>query len=119
MTSHTDVGQAVWAPVKKLERCEFSTLLENFYTGVKRKYGTPVFAGVELDLFRMFHAVMERGGSSKVEANKQWKVCPCIRWVHVKLMEFLTSFNLHVLFPWCNCCVTTMHACMRTRGNDR
>lgn len=76
MTSHSDVGQAVWAPVKQLARCQFANLLANFYDGVKRQYMIPVFAGQKLDLFRVFHAVMDRGGSNNVEANKQWKVRP-------------------------------------------
>ncbi len=60
--------------LRSLGEERFMTLLANWHRGVHGKFKVPVFAHSELDLFKVFWSVMEKGGYEIVSANKQWKV---------------------------------------------
>lgn len=60
--------------LKPLGRERFMTLITNWHRGVHGKFKVPIFAHQELDLYRVFWSVMDKGGYEIVSANKQWKV---------------------------------------------
>jgi hypothetical protein len=66
--------QDVLDMLKPLGRERFMTLLTNWQRGVHGKFKVPIFAHQELDLYRVFWSVMDKGGYEIVSANKQWKV---------------------------------------------
>jgi len=63
--------------LKSLGEDRFMTLLANWHRGVHGKFKVPVFAHSELDLFKVFWSVMEKGGYDIVSTKKQWKVGGC------------------------------------------
>ena len=63
--------------LRSLGEERFMTLLANWHRGVHGKFKVPVFAHQELDLFKVFWSVMEKGGYDVVSSNKQWKVGSC------------------------------------------
>lgn len=66
--------QEVLDMLRPLGRDRFGTLLANWHRGVHGKFKVPIFAHQELDLYRVFWSVMDKGGYEVVSANKQWKV---------------------------------------------
>lgn len=66
--------QELLAPLRGLGRTGMENLLSNWYRGVKGRFKVPIFAHQELDLYRVFWAVVDRGGNDHVTFNKQWKV---------------------------------------------
>ena len=63
--------------LRSLGEERFMTLLANWHRGVHGKFKVPVFAHQELDLYKVFWSVMEKGGYDVVSSNKQWKVGSC------------------------------------------
>ncbi|CAL8466956.1 g6492 [Coccomyxa elongata] len=76
---HGAVPSDVLDMLKPLGRERFMTLLTNWHRGVHGKFKVPIFAHQELDLYRVFWSVMDKGGYEIVSANKHWKeVCRCL-----------------------------------------
>eukprot|EP00884_Botryococcus_braunii_P022264 jgi/Botrbrau1/8721/Bobra.0311s0031.1 len=74
-----EITEEVLAPLRGLSRTGMENLLANWYRGVKGKFKVPIFAHRDLDLYRVFWAVVERGGNEHVTFNKQWKdICRCL-----------------------------------------
>lgn len=48
--------------------------VSNWYRMYRGKYKIPTFAHREMDIFQVFWAVQQRGGSDRVAKDKQWKV---------------------------------------------
>ncbi len=67
-----------------LGRERFMTLLGNWVRGVHGRFKVPIFAHRELDLFRVFWSVQDKGGYEIVSANKQWKVRLCSGFLGVQ-----------------------------------
>jgi hypothetical protein len=67
--------------LKSLGEERFLTLLANWHRGVHGKFKVPVFAHRELDLYKVFWSVMDKGGYEVVSSNKQWKVRKPLRLV--------------------------------------
>jgi hypothetical protein len=67
--------------LKSLGEERFLTLLANWHRGVHGKFKVPVFAHRELDLYKVFWSVMDKGGYEVVSSNKQWKVRKVLRLV--------------------------------------
>ncbi len=81
--------------LKPLGRERFMTLLTNWHRGVHGKFKVPIFAHQELDLYRVFWSVMDKGGYEIVSANKHWKVLRSL---------------LHLLLHFFNAAIAPLHA---------
>ncbi|RMZ57731.1 hypothetical protein APUTEX25_001701, partial [Auxenochlorella protothecoides] len=95
-----EIAAEVLSALKPLSPDEFTTLLTNFYRGLKGKYKVPTFAHRDLDLHTVFWAVSARGGYETVTAGKQWKeICRCL---DVDLTgQTSASYNMRLNYERC------------------
>lgn len=100
LTPGQEVSEEVLDLLRPLSREEFTTLLTNFYKGLKGKYKIPTFAHAELDLHKVWWAVLERGGYEDVTGAKLWKdICRCL---DIDLTgQTSASFNMRINYERC------------------
>jgi hypothetical protein len=95
-----EVPAEVLEALRRLDAPQLTTLITNFYRGLKGKYKVPVFAHRELDLHGVWWAVVAHGGYEVVSSHKLWKeVC---RSLAIDLSgQTSASYNMRLNYERC------------------
>ncbi|KAG7673970.1 hypothetical protein Ndes2526B_g02554 [Nannochloris sp. 'desiccata'] len=96
-----EVPPKVLEALRLLDSAQLTTLLVNFYRGLKGKFKIPIFAHKELDLHAVWWAVMERGGYETVTASKQWRdICRALPQLDLS-GQTSASYNMRLNYERC------------------
>jgi len=96
-----EVPPKVLEALRVLESAQLTTLLVNFYRGLKGKFKVPTFAHKELDLHAVWWAVMDRGGYERVTANKEWRdICRALPKLDLS-GQTSASYNMRLNYERC------------------
>jgi len=96
-----EVPPKVLEALRSLNSTQLTTLLVNFYRGLKGKYKIPIFAHKELDLHAVWWAVMDRNGYESVTASKEWRdICRALPELDLS-GQTSASYNMRLNYERC------------------